>query len=79
MNATVFRMRAVPAVLGGKRFVEGQGDLPETFFDALSTAAAVTIEYGDQQQSFQGPGKEVADHLKRYCANLADRATRDEG
>lgn len=78
LNETVFRMRAVPAELGGKHFVEGRGDLPTAFFDALARAAAIFVEYGDQQRSFRAPGKDVAGQLERYCVYLAGRAADDE-
>ncbi|MBO9559774.1 MAG: hypothetical protein J7515_14485 [Caulobacter sp.] len=75
---SVFRTYRGTQALGGRTFVEGHGDLPEGFFDALAAAPTVSVAYGDRTTTFPGPGPALARHFERYCQSLADRASRDE-
>jgi hypothetical protein len=63
---------------GQHRFVEGQGDLPPGWFDALSQAPTVTVTYAGESRSVPGPGPELTRHFERYCRDLARRTSRDE-
>jgi hypothetical protein len=74
----VFRVRSSPYEVGGPAFVEGQGDLPERYLKSLATTKTVSVEYAGQARTFPGPGKALAEHFGRYCAELAQRASHDE-
>lgn len=75
---SVFRVRPRNQVLGGPDFVEGQGDLPDDYLKSLASTRTVSVEYAGQATSFPGPGKALAEHFGRYCAQLAQRASHDE-
>jgi hypothetical protein len=74
----VFRVRAGTEVLGDQTFVGGHGDLPDGYLASLARAPTVSIEYGGQVATLPGPGKALAEHFGRYCAQLAQRASHDE-
>ena len=63
---------------GPRRFVEGQGDLPTGWFDALSQAPTITVTYAGVSRSVPGPGPDLTKHFERYCRDLARRSPRDE-
>lgn len=75
---SVFRVYRGVENLGLGPFVAGRGDLPDNFFPALADAPAVSVAYGDKVTVFPGPGRALVTHFKRYCASLAQRASRDE-
>lgn len=86
-NTPQLRVRTADAVLrvrsgindvGGPKFVEGHGDLPKGYFASLATTPTVSVEYAGQVTTFPGPGKPLAEHFGRYCAELAQHASRDE-
>ncbi|MDR6626773.1 hypothetical protein [Caulobacter segnis] len=74
----VFRMRSSPYDVGGPAFVEGHGDLPDGYLKSLATTKTIRVEYAGKARSFPGPGKALAEHFGRYCAQLARNASRDE-
>ena len=73
-----FRVRNGIREFGSHRFVEGLGDLPNGWFDALSKAPTITVTYADASRSFPGPGPDLTKHFERYCRDLARRSSRDE-
>jgi hypothetical protein len=75
---SVFRVYRGVQDLGDHPFVEGHGDLPDGFFDALSDTPTVSIAYGARTTTFPGPGAALTRHFQRYCQSLAQRGTRDE-
>ena len=74
----VFRVRSGINDVGGPKFVEGEGDLPQGYLKSLATTPTVSVEYAGQVTTFPGPGKPLAEHFGRYCAGLAQQASRDE-
>lgn len=74
----VFRVRSMPEEQVGRKFVQGQGDLPTGFFAALASAETVAVEYGSETLTIPGPGAPLAEHFQRYCEALAVRAAKDE-
>jgi hypothetical protein len=75
---SVFRVYRGVQDLGGRPFVEGRGDLPDGFFDALAGSPTVSVAYGDRTTTFPGPGAALTGHFQRYCQSLAQRGTHDE-
>lgn len=73
-----FHVRNGVREFGQHRFVEGHGDLPSDWFDALSKAPTITVTYAGASRSFPGPGPDLAKHFERYCRDLARRSSRDE-
>jgi hypothetical protein len=74
----VFRVRSSIYDVGGPKFVQGQGDLPSGYLKSLGSTHTVSVEYAGQITTFPGPGKALAEHFGRYCAELAQRASHDE-
>ncbi len=75
---TVLRVRSSIYDVGGPKFVEGRGDLPKGYLSSLATTPTVSVEYAGQVTTFPGPGKALAEHFSRYCAELAQHAAHDE-
>ena len=73
-----FRVRHGVREIGEYGFVEGQGDLPIGWFDALSTAPTITVSYAGSSRSFPGPGPDLTKHFERYCRDLSRRSKQDE-
>jgi hypothetical protein len=63
---------------GPHRFVEGEGELPPGWFEALSKAPTITVAYAGVSRNFPGPGHDLTKHFERYCRDLARRPSRDE-
>jgi hypothetical protein len=75
---TVFRVRRGIETFKGRSYVDGQGDMPDGYLRSLATTPTVSVEYGDRVTAFPGPGKALAQHFGRYCAELARTASHDE-
>jgi len=75
---TAFRVYRGIETVGAQSFVSGHGDLPDGYLRSLARTPTISIEYADQVTTFPGPGKALAEHFSRYCAKLAERASRDE-
>lgn len=73
-----FRVRHSVGEVGEYGFVEGQGDLPADWFDALSKAPTITVSYAGASRSYPGPGPDLTKHFERYCRDLSRRSTQDE-
>jgi hypothetical protein len=54
----------------------GEGDFPEGWFEALSTAQTVSVGFADRTAVFKGPGGPAVAHFRRYCEELDRRAPR---
>nr|WP_295113200.1 hypothetical protein [uncultured Caulobacter sp.] len=77
-QGAVFRVQRGIETFKGRSYVDGQGDMPDGYLRSLASTGTVSIEYGDRVTTFPGPGKALAEHFGRYCAQLAQRALHDE-
>ncbi len=55
--------------------LEGEGDLPPGWFDALAATDMLRLRYGDQGLELEGPGRALTEGWRGRCRTL-DRAAR---
>jgi hypothetical protein len=67
---TIMTVTARRGLVGDQPVLQGEGDLPTGWAEALGTTPTLKLRYGDQGIEVQGPGGAQAEEFGRRCRRL---------